>query len=132
MSRKALQVTTAVLGLVPLLTGAVGMMGLSDPLYAPLGLPNAPVLDSNMRFFSGVWMGLGIAILWMVPRIEVSTVLFRTAWGMIFIGGIGRVLSMLGSGLPPIPFLAFTALELLGAPLFIWWQARVARTASAY
>lgn len=25
----------------------------------------------------------------------------------------------------------FTALEILGAPLFLWWQARIARAADA-
>jgi hypothetical protein len=49
---------------------------------------------------------------------------------MIFLGGIGRLLSMIFLGLPPLPFIAFTALEIIGAPFFIWWQARVARTAA--
>lgn len=130
MSKKALQVVTAILGLVPLLTGAVGMMGLNDPLYAVAKLPPFPVLDSNMRFFSGVWLGLGVAILWLVPRIERETVLFRFIWGAIFIGGIGRVLSLLLAGLPPAPFIGFTALEVIGAPLFLWWQYRVAQAAA--
>jgi hypothetical protein len=49
---------------------------------------------------------------------------------MIFIGGIGRLLSMIMLAWPPIPFVAFTAIEIVGAPLFIWWQSRVARFAS--
>jgi hypothetical protein len=32
---------------------------------------------------------------------------------------------MLGG--PPVAFVAFTAIEIVGAPLFIWWQLRVAR-----
>ena len=35
---------------------------------------------------------------------------------MIFGGGIGRLISMLALALPPIPFIAFTALEVVGAP----------------
>ena len=42
---------------------------------------------------------------------------------MIFIGGIGRLLSMFFLAFPPIPFIGFTALEIIGAPFFIWWQA---------
>ena len=46
---------------------------------------------------------------------------------MIFLGGIGRLLSVLLLAPPPLPFIAFTALEIIGAPLFILWQVRLAR-----
>jgi hypothetical protein len=36
------------------------------------------------------------------------------------------MLSWLRIGSPPKPFMGFTLLELLGAPAFICWQARVA------
>jgi len=130
MGKRLLQVTTALLGLVPLLTGIITMLGVHDPLYSAAGIPALPVLDSNLRFFGGVWLGLGIAILWLVPRIETETVLFRAIWGAIFLGGAGRLLSILLVGTPPIPFVGFTALELIGAPLFIYWQHRVAEAAA--
>ena len=130
MGKRLLQITTALLGLVPLLTGIITMLGVHDPLYSAAGIPALPVLDSNLRFFGGVWLGLGIAILWLVPRIETETVLFRAIWGAIFLGGAGRLLSILLVGTPPIPFVGFTALELIGAPLFIYWQHRVAEAAA--
>ena len=127
MSRTSLQIVTGVLGLIPVLTGIIGLFGLADPLYASAGIPVIPVLDSNLRFFAGVWLGLGVAILWLVPRLESQTVLFRTIWGAIFLGGVGRLLSILFADLPPVPFVAFTALELIGAPIFVYWQHQVAR-----
>jgi uncharacterized protein YjeT (DUF2065 family) len=130
MGKRLLQITTALLGLVPLLTGLITMLGVHDPLYSAAGIPALAVLDSNLRFFGGVWLGLGIAILWLVPRIETETVLFRAIWGAIFLGGAGRLLSILLVGTPPIPFVGFTALELIGAPLFIYWQHRVAEAAA--
>lgn len=129
MSKRLLQIATAILGAVPVLTGIVGMFGLDDPIYAALGLPANALLDGNLRFLSGVWLGLGLAVFWLIPRIETQTILFRVLWGMIFLGGVGRLLSMLFVGWPPPPFIAFTVLEIVGAPLFVWWQARVARTA---
>jgi Domain of unknown function (DUF4345) len=90
-------------------------------------VPPIVLLDTNLRFFSGVWVGAGLALWWLIPTIERQTVLFRVLWGMIFIGGIGRLLSMIMLGLPSIPFVAFTAIEIVGAPLFIWWQSRLAR-----
>ena len=130
MGKRLLQITTALLGLVPLLTGLITMLGVHDPLYSAAGIPALAVLDSNLRFFGGVWLGLGIAILWLVPRIETETVLFRAIWGAIFLGGAGRLLSILLVGTPPVPFVGFTALELIGAPLFISWQHRVAEAAA--
>ncbi|MEY9495495.1 uncharacterized protein YjeT (DUF2065 family) [Bradyrhizobium elkanii] len=127
MGRRALQIATALLALVPILTGIITMLGVSDPLYASSGVPALPVLDSNLRFFGGVWLGLGLALVWLVPRIESEGVLFRVVWGGIFLGGIGRLLSMLMVGLPPLPFVGFTALEVIGAPLFVYWQHLVAK-----
>ncbi|MCA6102476.1 DUF4345 domain-containing protein [Bradyrhizobium australafricanum] len=127
MGRRPLQIATALLALVPILTGIITMLGVSDPLYASAGVPALPVLDSNLRFFGGVWLGLGLALLWLVPRIESESVLFRVVWGGIFLGGIGRLLSMLMVGLPPLPFAGFTALEVIGAPLFVYWQHLVAK-----
>ncbi|MBN8886733.1 MAG: DUF4345 domain-containing protein [Rudaea sp.] len=131
MSRRLLQILTALLGLIPLATGIITMFGLSDPLYASMQLPQSPLLDSNLRFFGGVWCALGIALFWMIPSIERQTVLFRVIWGAVFLGGIGRLLSILFAGLPPLPFIGFTALEIVGAPLFVYWQYRVAKSASA-
>jgi hypothetical protein len=126
MGRRPLQILTALLALVPVATGLVTMLGLGDPLYASAGIPALPVLDSNLRFFGGVWLGLGLAMFWLIPRIERETVLFRVIWGAIFLGGVGRLLSIVFAGAPPVPFIGFTALELIGAPLFVFWQHRVA------
>jgi hypothetical protein len=130
MNRPGLQIATGILGAIPVVTGIITRFGLGDPIYASAGIPANALLDSNLRFFGGVWLGLGIALYWLIPNIEKQTILFRVLWGMIFLGGIGRLLSMIFLGLPPLPFIAFTALEIVGAPFFIWWQARVARTAA--
>jgi hypothetical protein len=125
-----LQAVTTVLGLIPVTTGLIGLRGLDDPVYAPVSTPHAILLDTNLRFFSGIWLGLGLVLLWTVPSIEKQAIVFRTAWGMIFVGGIGRVLSIVFAGTPPALFVFFTLLEIIGAPLFIYWQSRVARAAA--
>jgi Domain of unknown function (DUF4345) len=126
MSKRLLQIVSALLAMVPIVTGLITMLGVHDPLYASADIPALPVLDSNLRFFGGTWLGLGLAMLWLVPRIESQTVLFRVIWGAIFLGGVGRLLSIMLVGSPPIPFIGFTALELIGAPLFVYWQNLVA------
>jgi hypothetical protein len=129
VSKRALQIVTGVLGLIPVAAGLIEILGTSDPLYVAEHVPRAVLLDSNPRFFAGVWLGLGLALLWLIPRIETQTVLFRAIWAAILVGGLGRLLSMALMAMPPAPFIAFTALEVVGAPLFIYWQARVAREA---
>jgi hypothetical protein len=126
MSRQYLQIVSAVLGTIPVVTGIIGMTGVRDPFYASAILQPSPVLDSNLRFFRGVWFGLGVAMYWLIPTIEKQTVLFRALWVMVFIGGIGRLISMLALAVAPAPLIGFTALELLGAPTMIWWQTQVA------
>jgi Domain of unknown function (DUF4345) len=127
MGKRGLQVAMALLGVIPVLTGIVTMFGLFDPIYASAGIPPNALLDSNLRFFGGVWLGLGIALYWLIPNVERQTLLFRVLSGMIFLGGIGRLMSMIFLALPPLPFVGFTVLEIIGAPLFVWWQARVVR-----
>jgi len=131
MSRALLQICTAVLALVPISTGIISMRGVRDPLYRPLHLPEVPVLDSNLRFFGGVWLGLGLALLWTVPAIAQHGTLFRWLWVAVFLGGVGRLLSWVVIGSPPRPFIGFTLLEIVGAPLFIYWQSCVAQSALA-
>lgn len=89
MSRLPLQICTGLLALIPIATGSVTMLGVKDPLYRPPGLPEAPILDSNLRFFGGIWLGIGLAMLWLVPSIERQGTLFRALWVAVFLGGGG-------------------------------------------
>jgi len=131
VNRRPLQVVTGLLGIIPVVTGVLTMMGLHDPIYAAAGLPAHPLLDSNLRFLGGLWLVLGLALFVLIPRIERETTLFRTLWLMIFAGGIGRLLSMHFVGVPPWPFIGFTLLEVVGAPFFIVWQTRLVSAASS-
>lgn len=130
MSRRNLQLVMMLLAPVPVITGVLTMLGVDDPLYAGLGLslPREPTFDSNLRFLGGVWCGLGLAAIWTIPRIESETTLFRCLWGMIFLGGVGRAISLAFLGAPLLPFLAFTLLEIVGAPLIVLWQATLRRS----
>ena len=131
-SKRSLQIATAILGGVPIITGIIAMFGINNPIYAHAGIPQNALLDSNLRFLGGVWLALGLAVYWLIPRIEQEAVLFRILWLMIFVGGVGRLLSMFFVGMPPIPFevrvlIAFTVLEIVGAPVFVVWQWRLSR-----
>ena len=125
MNKKPLQITLYVLAAIPVLTGLITLLGIYDPIYKGAGIPENALLDSNLRFFGGIWLVLGIALYLQIPKIEANTYVFRLLWVMIFVGGLGRLISMLALGMPPWPFIGFTLLEILGAPLMIIWQSKI-------
>jgi Domain of unknown function (DUF4345) len=125
MNKRNLQIITFILALVPTITGLIGLTGINDPIYGDLTKSNNILLDSNLRFFSGVWLGVGIALFSIIKTIDTQTQIFRIVWGCIFLGGLGRLLSIIFVGTPPIPFIGFTILEIVGAPIFIYWQKKI-------
>jgi Domain of unknown function (DUF4345) len=131
LSHFLLQFLTVLLALVPIATGMAGLLlGPAELRTFSLISTTDPqfVLDSNYRYFSGLWLALGLCLLYSVRSIEYNGLIFRLVWGAIFIGGIGRAISMIQVGIPPLPFIGFTALELVGAPLFIYWQSCIAKS----
>ncbi len=121
------QTIMAILAIIPLATGLLTLMGLSNPEYKNAGFPMHLVLDSNLRFYGGVWFGLGLVLLWMLPRLHTEGKLFFALSLMIFAGGVGRLIAMAFAGWPPTPFIAFTGLEIIGMPLLVLWQRSLAK-----
>ena len=123
--KRLLQVTVAVLGLVPVVAGGTGI-ALGPAAIADMAL--WPVdLDSHYRYMSGIFLALGLAFYATIPDIERKTVMFRVLGAMVFAGGLSRLLSLLIVGLPSWPHVAGLILELIVVPLLVFWQARVAR-----
>ena len=125
MNKRNLQIVSFILALVPTLTGLIGLTGINDPIYGATSLFDNVLLDSNLRFFNGVWLGIGITIFSIIKTIDTQTGILRIIWFCIFLGGIGRLLSIVSGGVPPVPFIGFTILELVGAPFFIFWQNKI-------
>jgi len=131
MGRRSLQIATGILATIPVVAGAAAFyFGVRAPIYRLASACVIPTMDSNYRFLGGEWLGIGLAAFWLIPRIERETTLFRAIWIAIFIGGIGRTVSLLTLGAPVPQYVAFLVVETLGAPVFIYWQSRVAKSAS--
>lgn len=129
MSRTALQAVNVFLALLTIFLGGASLaLGAGSPVY-PDELAVIPTLDSNLRFFGGVGVGLGVSLLWITPAIEKHGTIFRILWLCALAGGIGRIISAFVVGLPPVPVLVFTAIEVPGVPLLIFWQMKVAKAA---
>ena len=91
--------------------------------------PNVPAsLDNQLRYLAGVYFGtVTLTLWWALPRIEERHEAVRIAAIGVFLGGIGRVVSIASVGLPERPaMLAALVVELVAAPLLVLWQRRVA------
>jgi Domain of unknown function (DUF4345) len=122
--KRGLQVTLAILSLIPIL---IALLGITQGISR--WLPNTsitPDFDSHYRYITGYYLSLGMIGLWMIPKIEHHTSLFRIVCASVFIGGVGRVVSIVQVGMPSLPALLFTGLELC-FPLLILWQAQLSK-----
>ncbi|MEM7666635.1 MAG: DUF4345 domain-containing protein [Pseudomonadota bacterium] len=71
---------------------------------------------------------LALLLWWMIPRIERVSLPFRAIALGLFLGGVGRVISMEQYGVPEGMMYAGMILE-LAMPVFVVWQWPVAREA---
>ncbi len=127
MSRRLLQLVNALLASATLVLALMTLLlGAESPVYGDAGIPQVPALDSNLRFFGGMGLGLGAILVWIIPTIERRTLLFRAVWICALLGGIGRLISWAIVGTPPLPMIVFTLIEVPLVPLLIYWQHRVA------
>lgn len=126
--RRGLQFTLGALAAVPLASGLVGA------LLGPASLPGAtgpasPELESEYRYTHAIYAAAAPLIWSAVPRVERRGVLLRGVSGALFLGGVARLLAWRTTGRPHPVVVGATALELLGTPVLVAWQHRVARRA---
>lgn len=128
MNKKLFQTVLAAVGLVLLITSFLGIInGAEDTFYAVTidkSILGNIILDSNLRFYYGLTLGLGLIILWIIPSVEKHSMILRITALMIFLGAVGRVISLLFVGNPSSFFLFFTFLELF-FPLLILWHNNI-------
>ncbi|WP_175407359.1 DUF4345 domain-containing protein [Streptomyces sp. TRM64462] len=121
--RRTFQGVLILLGLVVLGTGALDIVSGTTALP---GDPYAgPTLDSNYRFFAGVWCALGLVLFAAAPRPEDHALALRGVFAAVFAGGLARGVSYLAVGAPHALFTAFIGVELLLPPLLLLWYGRL-------
>ncbi|GGX71274.1 hypothetical protein GCM10007385_45350 [Tateyamaria omphalii] len=126
--RQALQTILIFLAIIPLGFGALNLF-VGAERFLPVENITAAI-DSQLRFQSAWYLALAAIILWMVPRIERKTTLFRIIILSLFVGGIARAWSWFMLGSPPVGMQFGMYLE-LALPLLLPLQARVARETKA-
>ncbi len=79
-------------------------------------------LDSHFRYLSGLLLGIGLAFWTTIPALESKGGRFRLLCLIVFIGGLGRLCSLIALGPPGRSMLFGLAMELVVTPLFAWLQ----------
>ena len=121
--RRLLQGAIAIAALVPVTAGLAVMVA------GPAGLiPDArgagTDVDSHMRYLSGLLFAIGLAFWSTVPRLESHGPRFRLLACLVFVGGLGRLASLILVGLPSAGMIAALVMELVVTPLLALWRER--------
>jgi len=127
LEKRALQVAVALGCLVPIGGGARGIW--LGPQMA--GAAGPADLDSHFRYLSGLLLGIGLAYLTAIPRIEQHSLRFRILTAIVVVGGLGRLASLVAVGTPSASMTAALVMELVVTPALALWQHRVARLSVA-
>jgi len=125
LQRRMLQLAIAVLSLIPIgagLAGAAFGIGVFD--HASLLGTDA---DNLSRYLSGLLLGIGLAFLSTLLRIEAEGVRFRLLTMIVFIGGMARLAGLILAGLPTKSIMIGLAMELLVTPALALWREHVER-----
>lgn len=125
IERRAFQVVVAVACLLPLIVGGQGIV------YGPAKfghLADVPRdLDSHFRYISGIFFATGLGFLSCIPAIETKGPRFRLLGGLIVVGGLSRLVSLIAVGVPSTGHVLGLGMETVVVPLLMLWQARIAR-----
>ncbi|HET9638784.1 MAG TPA: DUF4345 domain-containing protein [Allosphingosinicella sp.] len=123
--RRLLQLTVALACIVPLAAGAAGILRGPEMLRG-VGSDVPADLDSHFRYLSGLLFAIGLGFATCILGIERKTARFRLLAFLVFVGGLGRLCSLISIGMPGGGHVFGLAMELVAVPLLVLWQARVA------
>ena len=101
----------------------LGTAGLPDTDATPVN----PTLENQFRFFSAMMVGVGAAFITIAIKFQWANMLWLVCL-MVFIGGIGRVLSWAFSGTPNYLLIILMVVELAFPPALLVWHKYIAKT----
>lgn len=103
-----------------LITGTSGLPETGD------GAVN-PTLENQFRFFAAMMVGVGAAFVTIAIKFQWANMLWLVCL-MVFIGGIGRVLSWAFSGTPHFLLIILMVVELAFPAALLVWHRYIAKT----
>lgn len=85
-----------------------------------------PVADNVIRFFAGIWIGIGVLFIHMVQDLKRYKPVLLSLMAIVFLGGVGRILSIANLGMPSAPgasnmIIVGLIVEIGMMPVLSWW-----------
>lgn len=102
---------------VALISGLNVLVGGAAAVPGSLGAVEATV-DNELRFFSVYWIAFGVFCFWVARHLSTHAFFIPFIAAFFFLGGVGRLLSMLTIGSPSNALIAAMVLEFV-LPLVI-------------
>ncbi|HVF92679.1 MAG TPA: DUF4345 domain-containing protein [Sphingomonas sp.] len=125
IEKRLLQAVVAVACLLPLIVGGQGILQGPAPFAKAAALPVD--LDSHFRYISGIFFATGLGFLSCIPFIERKGGRFRLLGGLVVVGGLARLVSLLLVGTPSTGHLLGLGMETIVVPMLMLWQFSFAR-----
>jgi Domain of unknown function (DUF4345) len=123
MERRLLQAALAIVSLIPLSAGLSGVV--LGPRFFEVAASTSA--DSHMRYLSGLLLGIGFIVWWVIPRVEKPSEAFATLTAIVFVGGLSRLWSLIHVGQPNGVMSIAVFVELGLTPALYFWHRRVVR-----
>jgi hypothetical protein len=120
--RKLLQQAIAIAATIPVAAGLYGVL-FGQALTGDAVSISA---ESHFRYLSGLLLGIGLCFWSTLPSIENQTGRFRLLTLLVVIGGLGRLIGLVLTGLPSLFMMGGLIVELIIAPALCLWQTRIA------
>ena len=124
-TRRGLQIAVALLGIVALVAGAVGVVW-GAALVQGAG-SYSPSVDNELRFFAAWYATAGVLVLRTVPRIEAHRDTLRVVCIAVFVAACGRVVSLVTVGVPDTLYVVLMVVEFALPAVLLPWHAAVLR-----
>ncbi|HJT91002.1 MAG TPA: DUF4345 domain-containing protein [Mycobacterium sp.] len=121
--RRAFQVLLALIGVI-VIGISVAHMALGPTAIIGAIAVN-PTMDGEDRFFAGVFLCFGVALLWCARDVEHKRTYVNFVAAAFFVGGIGRFLALVLAGVPHPFYVAMLVVELALPPLMVLAAKRV-------
>jgi hypothetical protein len=126
--RQAFQAFLALFGVIVI---AISLAHMAIGPEAVIGaVPVNPTMAGEDRFFAGLLMCYGIALLWCARDVQRKCIYVSLLAAVFYVGGIGRLLSVLLDGAPHPFYVAILVLELALPPIMVVAATRVAESAN--
>lgn len=96
--------------------------------FAGVRAPGLPSVESETRFYGAVYLALGLSTVSLSRRADRDPAGVRALAGTVFLAGLARANAWRTSGAPHPLQRALLAVELVGPPALVVWQASLGGT----